>query len=497
MARKSKDYWEERNTEMMLRYEKMTEESINILVKAYNKAQENIEKEIRVIYRNYAKDGVLSSEALKTLLNKKQSELYRESLFKTINLIDNSDIRKRMLAKYNAPAYAYRISRYEQLKSTIDVELKKLADIEKRITESTYENIIEDGYYRSIYEIQKGTGLGFGFSQIDKKTIKTLLAEKWIDNANYSSRIWINNEKLSDYLSINLLAGNLSGKSIRKMSKELSEAMNAGLYDATRLVRTEVNHFANESEMLAYEECGIEKYRFIATLDIVTCDHCGELDNKVFNVKDRKPGKNYPPIHPNDRCTTVAEFEDEETEELTRRARDNEGNSITIPQDMNYKEWYAKNVKLTEEEKGSIIEYSSSTAYTLNEKLRNRINLNEIEQELVKNIDKALSKLPNYNKTTYRQIGFDFLGQKEYDNFINQHKNNKLINYDQYISSSKNYNDYEIEDRLKVEIKIEGKTGKDIRGLAGIKEENEVLFGRDVLFEIIKVADNKIWLKER
>lgn len=163
---------------------------------------------------------------------------------------------------------------------------------------------------------------------------------------------------------------------------------------------------------------------------------------------------------------------------------------------MNYKEWYAKNVKLTEEEKGAIAEYSSSKAYTLNEKLRNNINLNETEKELVTNIDNALNKLPNYNKTTYRQIGFDFLGQKEYDSFINRHKNNKFINYIQYTSSSKNYNDYEVEDRLKVEITIEGKTGKDLRGLAGIKEENEVLFGRDVWFEIVKVVDNKIWLKE-
>lgn len=289
MARKSKDYWEERNTEMMLRYEKMTEDTINNLVKAYNKAQEDIEKEIKAIYKNYAKDGMLSDNVLKNLLNKKQSDLYRKNLLKTIELIDDSDIKKRLLAKYNASAYAYRISRYEQLKSTIDIELKKLADIEKRITKSTYENIIEDGYYRSVYEIQKGTGLGFAFSQLDKKIVKTLLAEKWVDNTNYSSRIWGNSEKLSNYLSVNLLAGSLSGKSIQKMSKELSEGMNVGMYNATRLIRTEANHFANESEMVAYEECGIDKYRFIATLDNVTCDHCGELDNKVFYVKDRKP----------------------------------------------------------------------------------------------------------------------------------------------------------------------------------------------------------------
>lgn len=96
----------------------------------------------------------------------------------------------------------------------------------------------------------------------------------------------------------------------------------------------------------------------------------------------------------------------------------------------------------------------------------------------------------------YRQIGFDIQGEEMYNKFINEHKNNKYINYGQYISSSKHYGDYEVKDNLKVEITIQGKTGKDIRLLAGIKEENEVLLGRDVWFKIVKINDNKIWLKE-
>ena len=55
----------------------------------------------------------------------------------------------------------------------------------------------------------------------------------------------------------------MSGKSIAKISRELSEFMNVGLYNATRLIRTEVNHFANESEMLAYEELEIDKYKLL------------------------------------------------------------------------------------------------------------------------------------------------------------------------------------------------------------------------------------------
>ena len=194
-----------------------------------------------------------------------------------------------MLLKYNSSAYSFRISRYEQLQESIDLELKKLADLEQEITKIRYVDTIKEGYYHYIYNIQKATGLGFNFSQIDNRTINLLLSEKWTDNANFSQRIWNNSEKLGNYLKTQLTADTMSGKTIQKIASELSNFMNVGLYNATTLVRTEVNHFANEAEMLSYEELDIEKYRFIATLDNVTCKHCAELDNKVFNLKDRQP----------------------------------------------------------------------------------------------------------------------------------------------------------------------------------------------------------------
>ena len=290
MAREPINYWEERSTELMQRLEKGTENTINSLIQAYEKATRDINKEITKIFNNYAKDGVLSKEALQQLLTTKETDTYYKNLLNVINNdITDDSIKKKLLAKYNAPAYSYRISRYEALQQNIDVELKKLANIEQQITEIRYVDTIKEGYYYNIYNIQKGTGLGFSFAQIDNRTIKLLLNEKWTNNANFSQRIWNNSEKLGNYLKTQLTADTLSGKSIHKIANELSEYMNAGLYNATRLVRTEVNHFANEAEMLSYKELGIEKYRFIATLDNITCEHCAELDNRVFNVKDRKP----------------------------------------------------------------------------------------------------------------------------------------------------------------------------------------------------------------
>lgn len=291
MARKPINYWEKRSTELMQRLEQGTEKTINSLIQIYEQTTKNINKEITNIFKNYAKDTGLSKETLIGLLNKKETDTYYKNLLKTIDNITDENIKKKLLAKYNAPAYSYRISRYQVLQDNIDVEIAKLADIEQTITKQRYVDTIKEGYYHNIYDIQKGLGIRFNFSQIDMKTIDLMLAEKWTNKGNYSTRIWNNSNKLSNYFKINLTADTMSGKSIQKISNELSETMNVGLYNATRLVRTEVNHFANEAEMLSYEECGIEKYRFIATLDNVTCEHCAELDNKVFNVKDRKPRK--------------------------------------------------------------------------------------------------------------------------------------------------------------------------------------------------------------
>nr|DAZ33845.1 MAG TPA: minor capsid protein [Caudoviricetes sp.] len=292
MARKPLDYWEKRQTELMKRLEKGTENTIKSLIESYERTTKSINKEISRIYKNYSKSDVLDKEVLNQLLNKKETDTYRKNLLTTINNnIKNENIKQKMLLKYNSSAYSFRISRYEQLQESIDLELKKLADIEQQITEIRYVETLKEGYYHNIYNVQKATGLRFNFSQIDNKTINLLLNEKWTDNANFSQRIWKNSEKLGNYLKTQLTADTMSGKTIQKIASELSSFMNVGLYNATTLVRTEVNHFANEAEMLSYEELDIEKYRFIATLDNVTCKHCAELDNKVFNLKDRQPRK--------------------------------------------------------------------------------------------------------------------------------------------------------------------------------------------------------------
>lgn len=93
-------------------------------------------------------------------------------------------------------------------------------------------------------------------------------------------------------------------------------------------------------EQQSYQECGIEKYRFLATLDTRTCPICGELDGKIFPVSNMKIGVNCPPMHSGCRCTTVAVVSKKASPQSKRSARDPiTGKTYLVPASMSYREW--------------------------------------------------------------------------------------------------------------------------------------------------------------
>lgn len=59
-------------------------------------------------------------------------------------------------------------------------------------------------------------------------------------------------------------------------------------------------------------------------MDNLTSEICSELDGKVFDTKDAQVDKNYPPMHPNCRSTTIPYTGDDRvSEELKDRSKDN------------------------------------------------------------------------------------------------------------------------------------------------------------------------------
>lgn len=352
---KPSNYWDKRAARRLTDAEKQGEEYIKRIQKMYNQANRNIQRDIENIYRNYSKATGLNVEGLKTVLTKTE----------TGKLWD--ELRAKGLDKYVKGNYKARITRLEQLQAQVYAKAKELYSKEQKAHTECYKSVINDSYYKAIYDTQMGTGYDFTFSTLDDNLVDALLNERW-SGKNYSQRIWGNTDILAESLSKVIGGALISGQSIEKTSRQIRERFDVAKYYADRLVRTETNHFHNQADAAAYEEMDVEKYVFLAVLDTRTSSICQKYDNQVIALKDKKEGVNFPPLHPNCRSTTRAYMGEEIEKTLQRRARNPITNKNEIVGNISYEEWAKKhglNQKLTNNGKSSIINEQSKKNITV------------------------------------------------------------------------------------------------------------------------------------
>lgn len=139
--------------------------------------------------------------------------------------------------------------------------------------------------------------MGFDFDTMPSQVIETILKNPW-SGKQFSERVWNNTDALAENITEIITSGFMSGKSYRKMAKEIEDFTDCGKYASMRLIRTETTYMSNAAEIESYKECGIEKYIYIATLDLRTSEDCRELDRQVFEVIKALAGKKPPTYAP-------------------------------------------------------------------------------------------------------------------------------------------------------------------------------------------------------
>lgn len=338
----SRDYWERRAAQDM--YDRMgtAEETAAEMNAAINQTSAYLEKEVKAVMRGMQSFGISEAEAKKILNAAGGDGSALQRLRKAAQQVSDPERREALLNAINsAGAYRYRITRIEELNKDINRRCRELYKTENRHVTSALRNVAEDSYYREIFSIQKGTGLWFSFSKFPRQDVDRILRSNW-SGGNYSQRIWKDVSGMTARLKSELLVSMLSGRSGEKTARIFQEQFGVNAFCARRIVRTESAYVANAAQKSAYSEAGIDRYRFVATLDLRTCECCAALDGKVFDLAKAKPGTNYPPMHPFCRSTTIADFGDEELAGLERRAKDKDGNAVKVPAGMSYEEWHRK-----------------------------------------------------------------------------------------------------------------------------------------------------------
>lgn len=332
-------YWTRRAENRLLEAEEITEKVIRQNIRNYNRAMQDIRREIDKIFETYSTRTGVNYRDLKKLMSGNETKDFYKNIEKRINAVTNDNVKTRLLMRQDAKAYKTRISRLEAIREEIYIRTKELGSQEAQTASNHLSNVTKETYNRSIYDTAKQRGVDFNFSKISDTKMKELMRVRW-SGSNYSENIWNNTTKLANKLNSTITRGFLVGKPQTAMVNEIREIFEVGKYEATRLIRTETNYFANQGELLSYEEMGVEKYQFLATLDHRTSDICGQIDGKRYKLDKAEVGVNYPPMHPNCRSTTAVPISD--VKGLKRRAVDKDGKPIKVPINMTYKGWKKK-----------------------------------------------------------------------------------------------------------------------------------------------------------
>ncbi len=407
---KNNAYWTRRANLRMEEYHKNSDSTIQKISATYDKVIKDINEDINKIFYKYQLDSGLSTTEVRELLNTKIPKKELDSIRKRIYNIQDEELKRYMMAQLNAGAYKARITRLEALKESVYINTKLAADVEINQSTKLYTDNIKKAYYSNAFDIQKGLGVGFNIAEMPIETIQEILKNNW-SGKHYSKRVWHNTDVLAKQLEEVITSGLMSGKSSRRMAQELRELTDYGKFACERLIRTETTYITNAAEMESYKECGIDRYIFVATLDLRTSSVCREHDRKIYRVSEGIAGKNLPPLHPHCRSTTRAYLGESTLKDIKRRARDPEtGKTYLVPADMKYQDWYDKFVvDKYGKDKTEVFEKM------LNNKASDRKQFNKFKKALGKdspNTLKAFQEL-RYNNSNEWNLVKDYVKSRE------------------------------------------------------------------------------------
>lgn len=318
----------------------MGKEAVAKIESLYRTAQRTIEGQITAWYERLAKNNEISmAEARKWLKGKELKEFHWDVGDYIEYGKDNAMNQMWMKELENASA-KFHISRLEALNISLEQSLQELYLKEEKVVYNTLDDIYKEGYYRTMYEMQKGFSVGFDVAKISNDYVAKVLAKPWApDKYNFSERIWQSKTKLintvHDEISKNILLGEDPRKAIDSIVKKLGTSR----YNAGRLVMTEEAYFSSLAQGECLKDLDVEKYEILATLDSRTSEICQSLDGKTFEMKDYQAGATAPPFHVFCRSTTVPYFDKDYDLKGEKIARGKDGETYYIPGDMRYNEW--------------------------------------------------------------------------------------------------------------------------------------------------------------
>ena len=321
------------------------EDTANELSRYYQKASEEIEAEAMKLARRFQnRHGLSEREAWKLLAK----GIPPDDVDAILLELKKDPRNQELVAQLESQAYAARINQLKQTQVAVDGVTASLYAQAQPAMATALEEITRRSFYENLFGLQQQAGFGWSVPPISPERIRSIVNRPW-SGKSFSALLWENTELLAEKVKEEIVVGVLSGKTPHKMAQAIEEEFHAGAKNARRLIRTEASYAANEIQLETYRDLGVERYIYVAILDLRTSEICRSLDMKRYPVAEARVGDPlhpYPPMHPYCRSTTIAELPDEWLADMKKIALDQKtGSVVQVPLTMTYREWYEKFVK--------------------------------------------------------------------------------------------------------------------------------------------------------
>lgn len=347
---KSKEYWKRRFEKLEDDAYRTSKAYYDDLAKQFRRASNEIEMEIASWYYRVAENNEISYSMAKRYLNRKELKEFRWTVEEYIKFGKENALDQKWMKELENASARVHITRLETVKIQLQQLIERLFIEYEGGTSDLLNKTYKSSYYKSAYEIAKGTGVGKTLHALDDNLVSDFLRKPWAaDGKDFSSRIWKNKEELVQNLHTELTQQLVRGSDPGKTIDAIAKRMDVSKSKAGNLVMTETAAIHSMAQSRCFKDLDVEKYEIIVTMDIKTSQICRDIDKKYHNVgidlKDYQVNVTAPPFHCRCRTCACPFFDDEFTEDSTRIARDPiTGKTYHIPADMTYQEWYDKYV---------------------------------------------------------------------------------------------------------------------------------------------------------
>lgn len=298
----AEDYWIKREKDHIEQAIKDDKVLLRKISDTYDRAMNEITKEIDAFYSNYAtKEGITMADAVKRV-KASDTQAFALKAKKMVEDLDFSDGANEKLKLYNL---TMKVNRLEMLKANIGLELTSMSNDELFSMRTALEQQVYD-------ELERQAGILGQSVIVNKKLVETIVNASY-QNATFSERIWSNHDELKAELDKLLSRGMIQGKNPRVLARDVQKTLGASKYNAERLMITELARTQTAAQEAAFDEYGYDEVEWIAEPD--ACEVCKPRDGKIYKVKDIGT-KIMIPSHPFCRCSFAAYMSREEWEKL-------------------------------------------------------------------------------------------------------------------------------------------------------------------------------------